>query len=126
MTAAYPYREIIELASTGISRAKVGYLCGCGEVKVKDVLERAAAVGLAWPVPPELTDAEIERLVGPLEDVRRFAPDFEWLEAKMLNLHTIYTFQAPLPQARSPTSHRHSQQSCAIGWYRAIRSRPCL
>ena len=83
MTAAYPYREIIELASTGISRAKVGYLCGCGEVKVKDVLERAAAVGLAWPVPPELTDAEIERLVGPLEDVRRFAPDFEWLEAKI-------------------------------------------
>lgn len=36
--ARSPYREIIELYSTGISMKKVAYLCGIGINKARDVL----------------------------------------------------------------------------------------
>lgn len=36
--ARFPYREIIELYSTGISMKKVAYLCGIGINKARDVL----------------------------------------------------------------------------------------
>lgn len=36
--ARFPYREVIELYSTGMSMKKVAYLCGIGINKARDVL----------------------------------------------------------------------------------------
>lgn len=74
--ARYPYREMIELYSTGISMEKVAYLCGTGVSKARDVLKEARRLGIGWPIPAELGDDELERLVDPLESVRRCRPDF--------------------------------------------------
>ena len=76
-----PYREVIELRSTGLSQAKVAYLCGVSEQKVSSVTSRASALGLGWPVPIELTDSELARLVDPHETARKARPDFADIEA---------------------------------------------
>ncbi|MBU5399286.1 DDE-type integrase/transposase/recombinase [Eggerthella lenta] len=76
MSTAYPYREIIEMQSIGISQAKVGFLCGCGSQKVKSITTRAKELGLGWPVPTELTDDELALLVDPHERFRCCQPDF--------------------------------------------------
>lgn len=75
-----PYREVIELRSTGLSQQKVAYLCGVSEGKVSSITSRASALGLGWPVPIELTDSELARLVDPHELSRKARPDFADIE----------------------------------------------
>jgi hypothetical protein len=70
----YPYREIIELRSVGLALGKIAYLCGCGAAKVSSVCTRAAELGLGWPVPVELTDDELARLLDPRGGHPRRAP----------------------------------------------------
>ncbi|MEF9875308.1 MAG: IS21 family transposase [Gordonibacter sp.] len=74
--ARYPYREIIELRSTGITCEKVGFLCGCGGPKVNAISTRALELGLGWSVPSQLSDDELEQLVDPLNLIRKQPPDF--------------------------------------------------
>ena len=61
--ARYPYREVIELYSTGLSIEKVAYLCGVGMPMIRVV--SAAMCAFSWllsPVYPVLDPAE---LAGP-------------------------------------------------------------
>ena len=74
--ARYPYREVIEPNSTGLSIERVAYLCGVGVCKAGNVLGAARRLGIGWPVPAELGGEELERLVDPLEGARRCRPDF--------------------------------------------------
>lgn len=75
-----PYREIIELRSVGLPFEKVAFLCGCGAGKASEVCGRAAELGLGWPVPVELSDEELGRLIDP-RDLARCAPvDLEAIE----------------------------------------------
>ncbi len=91
--ARYPYREVIELYSTGLSIEKVAYLCGVGICKAGDVLGAARRLGIGWPVPAELGDEELERLVDPLEGARRCRPDFPAI-AKALGTERLRPKQA--------------------------------
>lgn len=70
-------REIIELRSVGLSLAKVAFLCGCSVAKASEVVSNAERIGVRWPVPVELTDDELARLVDPRKTMRRFACDYE-------------------------------------------------
>ena len=63
--SALPYREIIELYSVGLTFEKVAFLCGCSAAKASAIVARAQALGLGWPVPVELSDDELARLVDP-------------------------------------------------------------
>ena len=68
-------REIIELRSVGLSFAKVAFLCGCSAAKASEVVSNAERIGIRWPVPVELTDDELARLVDPRKALR-FACDY--------------------------------------------------
>ena len=70
-------REVIELRSVGLSLAKVAFLCGCSVAKASEVVSNAERIGVRWPVPVELTDDELARLVDPRKTMRRFACDYE-------------------------------------------------
>ena len=55
-----------------------------GETTVSDLLARAAAAGVGWPLPAEETDVSLEaRLFKPKPGARIEAVDFEWVEREM-------------------------------------------
>jgi hypothetical protein len=72
-------REILRLRrGQGRSLREVARSCGIGATTVHDVMARAMAAGLTWPLPADLDDAALEaRLYPPLPVARdRGLPDF--------------------------------------------------
>ena len=59
------YREILRLTTLGVSRRNVAWSIGCSLTTVQNVLTRAKVAGIAWPLPQEMTDAEIYKLLYP-------------------------------------------------------------
>jgi transcriptional regulator with XRE-family HTH domain len=54
-------REILQLKhERGLSYRAIARSCGVGIGTVSEYLGRATAVGLSWPLPPELDDAALE------------------------------------------------------------------
>ena len=112
-------REVIELRSIGLSFSKVAFLCGCSEANASEVCGNARAIGLRWPVPVELTDDELARLVDPRKTALRFVPDYAALKGKLGNgrvdwdrAYGLYLEQAEGsgedPYARSTFKERYS------------------
>ena len=59
-------RDVLRLTfELGLSRRKVADATGIGRTAVTDYVQRAGAVGLAWPLPAGLDDAELERRLYP-------------------------------------------------------------
>ncbi|WP_027527855.1 helix-turn-helix domain-containing protein [Bradyrhizobium sp. Ec3.3] len=57
-------REIVRLSlEAGLSTRVVGERVGVGPTTVRDTLKRFAGAGLAWAVPEEISDAELEQLL---------------------------------------------------------------
>ena len=59
------YREIIRLSAGGISQRNIAYSCGCAQSTVLVVLRKAREVGLCWPLPEEMDDANIRAVLYP-------------------------------------------------------------
>ncbi|TIS16062.1 MAG: helix-turn-helix domain-containing protein, partial [Mesorhizobium sp.] len=59
-------REILVLSlDAGLSTRVVGERVGVGPTTVRDTLRRFGRSGLTWPVPAQMTDADLEaRLYG--------------------------------------------------------------
>ena len=56
-------RDVLRLThAMGMSRRVVGEVTGIGKTAVGDYVRRASAVGLNWPIPEEIDDAELPRL----------------------------------------------------------------
>jgi transposase len=53
-------RQILRLAGDGISARMIGRMLGVARSTIQDNLTRAAAAGLAWPLPADLTDDVLE------------------------------------------------------------------
>jgi transposase len=75
-------REILRLSlDAGLSTRVVGERVGVGPTTVRDTLRRFAWSGLSWPVPAEMTDADLEgRLYGVsgVKPGRRKQPEPDW------------------------------------------------
>ena len=71
-------REILRLRwGLGCSLRETGLSCGVGTTTVHDVMARARAAGLSWPLPADLDDAALEgRLYPPQGRRERALPDF--------------------------------------------------
>lgn len=59
------YREILRLASMGISQRNIAYSCGCGQSTVSDILKAAKPHGVEWPLPDEMDDKAIRLAIYP-------------------------------------------------------------
>ncbi|WP_287340089.1 hypothetical protein [Mesorhizobium sp.] len=53
-------RQMLRLAGSGTSSREIAVVLGIARSTVQDNLQRAAAVGLSWPLPDELTDDALE------------------------------------------------------------------
>ena len=59
-------REVLRLKwSLGLSHRAIGRSCGIGHAVVAEYLKRAERAGLEWPLPPEMDNVELERMLIP-------------------------------------------------------------
>ena len=54
-------RQMLRLHHDGESAREIGRTLGVARSTIQDNLKRAAASGLTWPLPPELSDDELEQ-----------------------------------------------------------------
>jgi hypothetical protein len=55
-------REVLRLThELGLSVRQVRAATGVGKTAVSEYVSRARVVGITWPIPPEISDAELER-----------------------------------------------------------------
>lgn len=73
-------KEVLRLRADGLSLRQVSRSLSLGRATVSDYLRRAEIAKLAWPLPDELSDAEIEaRLYPPLAgQASRQIPQPDW------------------------------------------------
>jgi transposase len=81
-------REVLRLThALGMSRRLVGEATGIGKTAVGEYVRRAAVVGLGWPIPDEIDDAELERRLFPPPEARsstsRTEPDWSYNHAEL-------------------------------------------
>ena len=73
-------RDALRLHEQGLSPKKIAGSLGVGRTTVQEYLARARAAGLSWPLPGELGDDELEKLLYPRSagDVRGSFPQPDW------------------------------------------------
>lgn len=80
------YREILRLFHQGISQRSVASSCSCSRNTVSNVLNRAQDLGLSWPLPNGMSDAELKKLntsdATRMPSQRR-QPDCEYIHKEM-------------------------------------------
>lgn len=72
-------REVLRLRHEGgLSHRAIGQSCGIGCTAAREYILRAKAAGLSWPLPADLDDAALERLLfpAPPSDKERPLPDW--------------------------------------------------
>ena len=80
------YREILRLRSKGVSIRNVAYSVGCSRTTVQSVIRKATARGLVWPLPEEIDDKEIYRIIFDRQKqaTNKAEPDFEQVNKELL------------------------------------------
>lgn len=68
------YREILRLYSQGFSQRSIAASCDCGKSTVQRTVTLANQMGLAWPLPQELTNEQLKKLLFP-SDIHRGGMD---------------------------------------------------
>jgi len=59
-------KEVLRLKwAQGLSNRRIAAVCGIGRPTVGEYLRRATEAGLSWPLPVDLDDARLERLLFP-------------------------------------------------------------
>ena len=120
-------RQMLRLARDGVSAREIGRTLGIARSTVQDNLKRAAAAGLTWPLPAELTDAVLEQRLFARAGVkhglrRRPEPDWAALVREMkrpgVNLMVLWEEYRAGPSGRlrllagSATSSASSSAGC--------------
>lgn len=79
------YREILRLKSLGFSERNIARSCGVSRNTVKRVTDRAAEIGISWPLGDTMTDAVLaERLFpGMPAATKRKMPDFDYIRKEL-------------------------------------------
>ena len=82
------YREILRLASLGLSQQNIADGCGVSKKTVNRVLKRAREINVCWPLEPNVTDAVLAEQLFPTitRDVpsNKRKPDFDYVRKELL------------------------------------------
>jgi transposase len=79
-------REVLRLREAGFSARSIARSIGIGRTAANQILDRADAAGLPWPLPEEFTDADLERTLYPAPpgtDVERPLPDWSQIAKEL-------------------------------------------
>ena len=82
------YREILRLASLGISQQSIADSCGVSKKTVNRVLKRARELHLSWPLEPNETDAALADILFPSTNKQvspnKRMPGFDYIQKELL------------------------------------------
>jgi len=69
-------KEVLRLRfDLGLHQDQIARSCSIGQATVHRYLEKAAAAQLVWPLPDELDEQQLDRLLFPTRPLRSIAPD---------------------------------------------------
>jgi transposase len=73
-------RDVLRLSAEGLSTRQIAASLAIGRTTLRGYLERADELGLGWPLPPEMSDTDLERLIYPrtARDVSNRATQPDW------------------------------------------------
>ena len=79
------YREILRLSSQGISQRSIAVSCECSRNTVSSTLKRAEEYGISWPLPQDIADGDLIKLLFPSRvlPASRMLPDYEHIHKEM-------------------------------------------
>ena len=81
------YREILRLASLGLSQQSIADSCGASKKTVNRVLKRAKEINLYWPLDENETDAVIAEKLFPSAPSKissgKKMPDFDYIQKEL-------------------------------------------
>ena len=80
------YREILRLRSLDFSERNIALSCIVSRNTVSRVVRKAAEYNLSWPLPDDLTDEAIGRMLFPKEQTatNKKTPDFSYIQKELL------------------------------------------
>jgi len=78
-------RDVLRLRAGGMSKRKIAASLSIGATAAGDCIRRARRAGLSWPLPEDLSDEALERILYPPPQVsatdRRSRPDWPMIIA---------------------------------------------
>lgn len=78
------HREILRLESLGLNNTQIATSCECARSTVIEVLQRARAKGLSYPLPENISDRELTRILYPsAEEPQYRMPDYAQVHREM-------------------------------------------
>jgi len=107
-------REVLRLKwSLGLSHGGIGRSCGIGHTVVTEYLKRAEKVGLTWPLPPELDNGQLERLLFPppiqIPSSQRPLPDWVKLHQELKRKGVTLSLLWEEYKAKNPEGFQYSR-----------------
>jgi transposase len=75
-------RDVLRLSAEGLSTRQVAASLAIGRTTLRGYLDRADELGLSWPLPPGLSDTDLERQIYPrtARDVSNRATQPDWAQ----------------------------------------------
>jgi transposase len=109
-------REVLRLRfDLGLHQNQIARSCSIGQATVHRYLERVAEAGLSWPLPEDLDDQQLQKLLfrpagGRPSESRRSLPDFNEVR-RQLQAHKHVTLQLVWEEYREtqPDGYSYSQ-----------------
>src|SRR6516164_1648408 len=80
-------RDVLRLRADGLSKRKIAASLSIGVTTAGDIIRRVRRAGLSWPLPENLSDEALERVVYRFAAVRtcfEFLGLFRWRIRKMI------------------------------------------
>lgn len=73
-------RDVLRLSAEGLSTRQIAGSLAIGRTTLRGYLDRAKELGLSWPLPQEMSDTDLERLICPhtARDVSNRAAPPDW------------------------------------------------
>ena len=108
-------REVLRLNAAGVPKDQIAASTGAGRTTVYEMLARAEAAGLAWPLPGDLDDQAIEELLYPPPSgelaARRPLPDWRAVHRELKGRRHHVTLRLVWLEwkADNPDGHGYSQ-----------------
>lgn len=106
--------EILRLKwECGLSNRRIARSCSIGRTTVAEYLSRAAAAGLSWPLPAEMDEAMLERLLFPpptlVAPSDRLLPDWSQVHTELRRKGVTLQLLWEEYKAKAPQGYQYSR-----------------
>lgn len=80
-------KEILRMSwESKLSSRQIARSCGCSHTTILDIQKRAAAAGLKWPLPENIDETTLERMLYPKltrQLAKKAEPDFNYIHREL-------------------------------------------